>query len=67
MNKEGYMTCEGSCEEHVGDVVDVWVTSINFNNGLPWHFTYCQEAIAEDRRRGFTVDLKNPLIPNEEG
>lgn len=40
--------CEGSCSEHIGDVrlvqVDGW-----------GYFWYCEEAIAEDERRGLCV------------
>ena len=45
--------CEGSCKKHIGDVEEVHVI---FKNKYDWGtFCYCQEAIAEDRRRGFTV------------
>ena len=43
------MECEGGCEEHIGDVVEVQV--------IPWGtFWYCEEAIKEDKRRGLVVE-----------
>lgn len=49
-------SCEGACENHVGEVVTVHVTSPKGND---WgEFDYCEEAIAEDRRRGFTVEIE---------
>ena len=49
------MKCEGSCEEHVGKVVTVHVVS---ERGFDWgEFNYCEEAIAEDERRGMTVEI----------
>ena len=51
------MNCEGSCEEHYGEVL-----LVNVSNG--WGtFWYCQEAIAEDIRRGFVVE---PVQDSEE-
>ena len=50
--------CEGGCEEHVGTVNQVTVTGNGFKGGFT--FNYCEEAIAEDRRRGFTVEIVNP-------
>ena len=44
------LLCDGSCENHVGPVVVVDVSR--------WgKFHYCQEAIAEDRRRGLFVTV----------
>ena len=37
--------CDGSCEEHSGEVVLV-------DNRHFGYFAYCQNAIAEDRARG---------------
>ena len=52
MNK---IKCDGSCEEHVGEIVTVHVVS---PGGHDWgEFNYCEEAIAEDRRRGMTVEI----------
>lgn len=46
--------CEGSCEEHRGEVVRVKVT----DTGKDWgEFDYCQEAIEEDKRRGLEVHI----------
>jgi len=48
--------CDGSCEEHVGEVVVVNVTS---SRGYDWgEFHYCETAIANDRERGFIVTIK---------
>lgn len=44
--------CEGYCEEHRGDVRLVEVSSPTW---APMKFRYCKVAVAEDRRRGFTV------------
>ena len=40
--------CEASCEEHRGSVRAVRVERWGF-------FSYCEEAVAEDGRRGLTV------------
>ncbi len=53
------MQCEGSCEEHKGEVVPVLCYAPG-DRGEPWKFNYCEEAIAEDERRGFTVIKANP-------
>lgn len=51
--------CEGSCEnyeagQHTGECKVVHVKG--------WgHFSYCDEAIAEDRRRGLEVETLNIL------
>ena len=47
--------CEGSCKEHKGKLRLVKVAlykPIDFNWGI---FTYCENAIKEDKQRGFTV------------
>lgn len=45
--------CCGSCEEHEGEVKEVHVVS---PNGYDWGtFFYCETAVAEDEKRGFTV------------
>lgn len=50
------LICEGSCENHEGEVLRVRVTgSADWGE---WH--YCQTAIAEDRRRGFDVEIIDP-------
>ena len=47
--------CEGNCEKHVGPVQRVHVRD---PDGYDWGlFWYCQTAIAEDRSRGFTVEI----------
>ncbi len=51
MSKEN--KCEGSCEEHRGEVVRVRVT----DTGKDWgEFDYCEAAIEEDKRRGLFVN-----------
>ena len=50
--------CEGSCEEHKGEVAPVLCYAPGDRE--PWRFNYCEEAIAEDERRGFTVIRANP-------
>lgn len=40
--------CDGACESHHGDVRVVRVEHWGY-------FAYCDEAIAEDRRRGLAV------------
>jgi len=47
------LACEGSCEEHRGPVrpVECWGP----HDREPWKFNYCDEAVAEDTRRGFRV------------
>jgi len=45
--------CDGSCEEHVGVIRRVHVEK--------WgEFNYCEEAIAEDERRGLVVRIIEP-------
>nr|WP_298658919.1 hypothetical protein [uncultured Flavobacterium sp.] len=44
--------CEGSCEEHKGEVVPVIIEGHGWNGTK---FNYCQAAIEEDERRGFVV------------
>ena len=46
--------CEGSCDEHIGDIKRVHVTHKNHDWG---EFYYCDAAIAEDIRRGMTVEI----------
>lgn len=42
------MECEGSCENHTDGLYRVYV--------LTWgKFVYCENAIAEDRKRGLQV------------
>ena len=41
-------TCAGSCEEHKGEVKEVYVKGWGY-------FYYCEEAIEEDKRRGLIV------------
>lgn len=52
--------CEGSCEEHSGNIRSVHVTG---QNGHDWGvFMYCEEAINEDQRRGLSVEVVNAGI-----
>jgi hypothetical protein len=51
--------CEASCEEHKGKCKVVHVTRPGQVPLDCWHFSYCDEAIAEDRRRGFNVEVLN--------
>lgn len=45
--------CEGSCEEHTGEVKKVQVVSAK---GYDWGtFHYCETAVAEDEKHGFAV------------
>jgi hypothetical protein len=57
MSKE--LKCEGNCiedfGEHKGTVKEVIVSGITFK---PMTFNYCENAIEEDTRRGFTVEIK---------
>jgi hypothetical protein len=45
--------CDGSCDQHRGEVrpVECWYPG----DTEPWRFNYCDEAVAEDTRRGFRV------------
>lgn len=55
--------CDGSCEGHSGEVRPVTV----YGGSIPesgWNFNYCDEAVAEDGRRGFRVV---PAHPGEGG
>ena len=55
--------CEGNCEKHVGPVqrVHVWDGSHDWGE-----FWYCLAAIAEDRKRGFTVEIIGEKGENNE-
>lgn len=46
--------CEGSCAEHTGALKRVHVHHPNHDWG---EFTYCDEAIEEDKRRGLSVEV----------
>lgn len=48
------MECEGSCQEHTGEVKTVLVSSEWWK---PTKFNYCDAAIEEDRSRGFDVRI----------
>lgn len=56
------LKCEGACEEHRGEVKEVLVQGWGY-------FNYCEEAIKEDTRRGFTVvvEQEEPLHQNNKG
>lgn len=47
--------CQGSCEQHKGEIHMVTVEDEKLQK--VWQFDYCEEAIAEDKRRGFNVDI----------
>ena len=52
------MECQGECKYSsrcFGDVKNVAVYVIGFRG--PFYFNYCQEAIDEDTRRGFRVEI----------
>lgn len=51
-NKAWNNICEGSCEIHVGECKVVLVEGWGF-------WSYCDEAIAEDRRRNLNVVVQN--------
>ncbi|MDA8121886.1 MAG: hypothetical protein M0Z38_04875 [Deltaproteobacteria bacterium] len=52
-DKGGLMNCDGFCKpDHVGVVIRVRVMDGDKDCGECW---YCEEAIAEDTRRGFKV------------
>lgn len=46
--------CDGSCQEHRGQVRRVKVSAKWLP--MPWYFNYCEEAIEIDEQAGFTVD-----------
>ena len=48
------MTCDGSCDKHVGEVRRVHVIHPAHDWGEFW---YCDTAIDEDRRRELTVEI----------
>ena len=48
------MKCEGSCEEHIGEVIQVKVKSITHDWGDFW---YCEVARQEDQQRGLSVEI----------
>ena len=52
---EAQRTCEGTCEEHSGDVRRYRVVAAS---GFDWGFMdYCDVAASEDVERGFAVEL----------
>ena len=46
------MNCEGSCEQHSGEVrrIDVWQGAFHWG----W-FDYCDQAIADNSEMGFSM------------
>ena len=58
--EERQRQCDGSCEDysngHSGPVRRVHVWGHGASKEDPWEFYYCDIAIAEDRKRGFTVE-----------
>lgn len=56
------MKCEGDCTPHIGKVQHVY-SGKNPKTGERWDWWYCQEAIKEDKLRGFeVVDVKTGNI-----
>jgi len=56
MECEAKNECQGECKREgrcIGNVKKVEVSGNGFKG--PFAFFYCQEAIAEDKRRGFLV------------
>lgn len=47
------LKCEGSCSQHQGLVRRVRVWDKTYDWG---YFSYCDVAIAEDRKRGLTIN-----------
>lgn len=47
--------CDGACDPHVGECKVVHVERWGY-------FSYCEEAIAEDTRRGLKVNVLNMLV-----
>ena len=46
--------CDGTCVKHFGEVRHVTSGECPKRH-TPWDWWYCEEALAEDKRRGFTV------------
>ena len=61
--------CQGKCKEHRGTIKRVEVRDIR--NGKDWGlFSYCDEAIDEDIRRGLDVSIIDHVpsfqLPNKD-
>jgi hypothetical protein len=59
-------TCEGACEVHSENLRQVHV--VDNESGRDWgEFTYCDNAIQEDLRRGFQItgDVEALMRPEE--
>lgn len=55
-DKQAKIECQGRCKEHRGMIQRVEVRDIR--NSKNWGlFSYCDEAIEEDRRRGLDVSI----------
>lgn len=55
--------CEGGCASHSGGIRAVRVIDPNGAEKYDWgYFSYCEEAMAEDKRRGMTI-----LVEGNEG
>jgi hypothetical protein len=48
--------CDGACNKHIGHTKQVHVTRASHDWGT---FNYCENAIAEDIKRGFAVEIVN--------
>lgn len=57
LSRKGISICEGSCENHSGRVRRVVIGGSSSFAGI--EFNYCENAIKEDERRGFTIKHKN--------
>ena len=65
MKDGSILTCDGLCKEHRGRVRPV--KCYQLMDRSPWRFHYCEEAIQEDRRRGFTVETEDEEETNQFG
>lgn len=57
--KPSEMKCEGSCEAHSGDVRRYII------EGWDCFWDYCDEAFAEDKRRGLKISLVGEIKEKE--
>lgn len=54
------MICDGSCEEHEGEIRQVHVRGKLHDWGL---FNYCEVAVKEDQSRGLEVIYEDQTQP----
>lgn len=51
--------CEGNCLEHHGEHKGIVSPVVVYGQAIkPTKFNYCENAIKEDLRRGFVVEIK---------